>query len=134
MLLHTLQHPLDVGLRARPSLTADFICPTSASQLANTAPLLLPAGWLFPTSCCPYGWQWAPLLSNQLSHPGGWQSGPSPDHGNDAGGSELGTLVACTCLMVCHARGQAWLPHASATGQELRIHPTEQCSRVPSNL
>jgi len=33
----------NVGLQARPSLTADFVCPTAASQLANTASLLPPA-------------------------------------------------------------------------------------------
>lgn len=72
---------LNVGLQAWPPLTAGFVCPTTTSQLANTTSLLPPARWNFPASCCPYHWQWAALLSNQLSDAGWKQAGPSPGLG-----------------------------------------------------
>lgn len=72
---------LNIGLEAWTSLTADFVYPTTTFQLANVTSLLSPTGWFFPTFCCPYNWQWAPLLSNQLSDAGWKQTGPSPSLG-----------------------------------------------------
>lgn len=37
-------------------------------------------------------------------------------------------IDAHTCLMVCHSQGQAWSAWPSATGQEPRVHPSEECN------